>query len=174
MREKGGGGGESVRISPFNGFYWRVCAEPSNICAMRHLIPNRGKSSSSSSLGSRRCPMFGQRPQHAVSKLACLVQSSAISCRSSICPGRLSTAWLVSLIAFSCHGLQVVTCVVYWSSLRHLICSAQDHFIFLILLILAMTCVFSLTQISRCLAYAAQPTMILRCMSLSWFFSLRL
>ena len=28
---------------------------------------------------------------------------SAISCRSSICPGRLSTAWLVSLVVFSCH-----------------------------------------------------------------------
>ena len=29
-------------------------------------------------------------------------------------------------------------------------------------------------KISRCLAYAAQPAMILRCISLSWFFSLRL
>ena len=37
------------------------------------------------------CPVVGRRPQHAVSKLPCLVQSSAISCRSSICPGRLST-----------------------------------------------------------------------------------
>ena len=34
---------------------------------------------------------------HAVSKLACLVLSSARSCRSSICPGRLSTVWLVPL-----------------------------------------------------------------------------
>ena len=32
-----------------------------------------------------------------------LVLSSAISCCSSICPGRLSTAWLVSLVVFSCH-----------------------------------------------------------------------
>ena len=31
-----------------------------------------------------------------------------------------------------------------------------------------------LLKISRCLAYAAQPAMILRCISLSWFFSLRL
>ena len=31
-----------------------------------------------------------------------------------------------------------------------------------------------LLKISRCLAYAAQPAMILLCISLSWFFSLRL
>ena len=49
------------------------------------------------------CPLVGRRPQHAVSKLPCLVLSSAISCRSSICPGRLSIAWLVSLVVFSCH-----------------------------------------------------------------------
>ena len=29
-------------------------------------------------------------------------------------------------------------------------------------------------KISRCLAYATQPAMILRCISLSWLFSLRL
>ena len=40
-----------------------------------------------SSLGSR-CPVVGRRPQHAV---------------SGICPARLSTAWLVSLVVFSCH-----------------------------------------------------------------------
>ena len=49
------------------------------------------------------CPVVGRRPQHAVSKLPCLVLSAAISCRSSICLGRLSTAWLVSLVVFSCH-----------------------------------------------------------------------
>ena len=49
------------------------------------------------------CPVVGRRPQHAVSKLPCLVLSSPISCRSSICPGRLSIAWLVSLVVFSCH-----------------------------------------------------------------------
>ena len=49
------------------------------------------------------CPVVGRRPQHVVSKLPCLVLSSAISCRSSICPGRLSTAGLVSLVVFSCH-----------------------------------------------------------------------
>ena len=37
------------------------------------------------------------------------------------------------------------------------------------------TCFFRLLlKISRCLAYAAQPAMILRCISLSWFFSLSL
>ena len=41
------------------------------------------------------------------------------------------------------------------------------------------TCLFRqmarlLLKISLCLAYAAQPAMILRCISLSWFFSLRL
>ena len=49
------------------------------------------------------CPVVGRRPQHAISKLLCLVLSSAISCRSSICLGRLSTAWLVSLVVCSCH-----------------------------------------------------------------------
>ena len=44
--------------------------------------------------------MVGRRPQHAVSMLACFVLSSARSCRSSICLGRLSTAWPVSLVIF--------------------------------------------------------------------------
>ena len=51
------------------------------------------------------CPVVGRRPQHVVSKLPCLVLSSAILSRSSICPGRLSTAWLVSLVVFSCNML---------------------------------------------------------------------
>ena len=172
-------------------------------------------------------------PQHAVSKLPCLVLSAAITCRSSICLCRLSTAWLVSLVVFSCHnyGLQVVTREVHRSFLRRLIYPAQDHFIFLTVLIISMTFVLSLTQMlvflflyvmlsirlsilvcaaaslfyaclvsvqvsapyviagstqefrqmamlllkmSRCLAYAAQPARILRCISLSWLFSLRL
>ena len=137
---------------------------------------------------------------------------------------------------FLSYGLQVVTREVHRSSLRRLICPAQDHFIFLIVWIISMTFVLSLTQmlvflslyvmlsillsilvcaaaslfcaclvsvqvsapyviagstqelytclfrqmsrlllkISRCLAYAAQPAIILRCISLSWFFSLRL
>ena len=47
--------------------------------------------------------MVGRRPHHATSKLPRLVLSSARSCRSSICPGSLSTAWLVSLVVFSCR-----------------------------------------------------------------------
>ena len=134
---------------------------------------------------------------------------------------------------FLSYGLQVVTREVHRSSLRRLIYPAQDHFIFLTVLIISMTFVLSLTQTlvflslyvmlsillsilvcaaaslfcaclvsvqvchvviagskqelytclfrqmarlllkrSRCLAYAAQPAMILRCISLSWFFSL--
>ena len=156
----------------------------------------------------------------------------------------LSRSSLHRLAGLHCHiflssyfyGLQMVTRVVHRSSLRRLICPAQDHFIFLTLLIISMTFVFSLTQmlvflslyvmlsillsilvcaaaslfcaclvsvqvsapyviagstqelytclfrqmarlllkISRCLAYAAQLAMIIRCISLSWFFSLRL
>ena len=36
-------------------------------------------------------------------QVACFVPSSARSCRSSICPGRLSIACLVSLVVFSCN-----------------------------------------------------------------------
>ena len=49
------------------------------------------------------CPVVGRRPLHAVSKLPCLVLSSAISCHSSIFLGCLSIAWLISLVVFSCH-----------------------------------------------------------------------
>ena len=137
---------------------------------------------------------------------------------------------------FLSYGLQVVIREVHRLSLRRLICPAQDHFIFLTVLIISMTFVLSLTQmliflylyvmlsillamlvcaaaslfcaclvsvqvsepyviagttqelhiclfrqmarlllkISQCLVYAAQPAMILRCISLSWFFSLML
>ena len=46
---------------------------------------------------------LGRRPQNALSKLAACVLSSARSCRSSIFPCRLSTAWLVFLVVVSCH-----------------------------------------------------------------------
>ena len=87
-------------------------------------------------------PVIGRRPQHAFSKLACLV--SARSGCSSIRPGRLSTAWLVSLVVFSCH---MVTREVHRSPLRRLVCPAEDHLIFLTVLIISMTFVLSLTQI---------------------------
>ena len=47
---------------------------------------------------------------------------------------------------FLSYGLQVVTREVHRSSLRQLICPAQDHFIFLTGLIISMTFVLSLTQ----------------------------
>ena len=47
---------------------------------------------------------------------------------------------------FLSYGLQVVTREVHRSSLRRLICPAQDHFIFLTVLIISMTFVLSLTQ----------------------------
>ena len=93
-------------------------------------------------------PVVGRRPQHAVSKLPCLVLSSAISCRSSIC---LDQSYLHRLAGLPCRlfvscGLQVVTREVHRSSLRRLICPAHDHFIFLTVLIISMTFVLSLTQ----------------------------
>ena len=47
---------------------------------------------------------------------------------------------------FLSYGLQVVTREVHRSSLGRLICPAQDHFIFLTVLIISMTFVLSLTQ----------------------------
>ena len=47
---------------------------------------------------------------------------------------------------FLSYGLQVVTREVHRSSLRRLICPAQDHFIFLTVWIISMTFVLSLTQ----------------------------
>ena len=174
---------------------------------------------------------------------ACCLQitlSCAFLCHI-VSPLYLSRSSLHRLSGLPCrlflsYGLQVVTREVHRSSLRRLICPAQDHFIFLTVLIISMTFVISLTQMlvflslyvmlsillsilvcaaaslfcaclvsvqvsapyviagstqelytclfrqmtrlllkmSRCVAYAAQPAMILRCISLSWFFSLRL
>ena len=47
---------------------------------------------------------------------------------------------------FLSYGLQLVTREVHRSSLKRLICPAQDHFIFLTVLIISMTFVLSLTQ----------------------------
>ena len=47
---------------------------------------------------------------------------------------------------FLSYGLQAVTREVHRSSLRRLICPAQDHFIFLTVWIISMTFVLSLTQ----------------------------
>ena len=176
-------------------------------------------------IGQPLCPVVGRRPQHAVSKLVlCQIVSLQYLSRSSL--HRLADP---PCRLFLSYGLQEATREVHRSSLRRLICPAQDHFIFLTLLIISMTFVISLTQtliflylyvmlsillsilvcaaeslfcaclvsvlvsapyviagstqelytclfrqmarfllkISRCLAYAAQPAMILRCISLS-------
>ena len=71
-----------------------------------------------------------------------LVLSSAISCRSSICPGRLLTAWPVPHVVCYCHnyGLQVLTREVHRSPLKRLKCPARDHFIVHTLLIMYYVC----------------------------------
>ena len=181
-------------------------------------------------------PVVGRRPQHAVSKLPCIVLSSAISCRSSICPGRLSTVGWYPLSSFlviwspsgdtrgasvffeavdmPCpgpfHFSHSVDCIYYFCPLPdpdvglsifvcdvehtsfHLVCAAACLFCDCLVIVQVSapyviagstqelyTCLFRqmarlLLKISRCLAYAAQPAMILSCISLSWFFSLRL
>ena len=90
-------------------------------------------------------PRGWARPRYAATKLAYLVFPFAISCRSSICPGRISAAWLVSHIALSCRMVYVVARDAHRSSLRRLIFPTQDHFSFLTLLIIPMTCALSLT-----------------------------
>ena len=71
----------------------------------------------------------------------------SIYCRSSICPGRLSTAWLVSLVVFSCHMVSNwLHSRVHLLSLRRLTCPVQDHFILLTVYIIYMTFVLYLTQ----------------------------
>ena len=65
--------------------------------------------------------------------LSCAARSG----RSSICPGRLSTVWLVSLVAIYCHecGLQIGIREVH-----------RSYFSFLTLMIISRTFVLSLTQ----------------------------
>ena len=86
-----------------------------------------------------------RRSQHAVSKLACLAQSSARSCRSYLSrssPHRLAG---LSCRIFLSYCLLVVTREVHRSSLMRLVCPAQDHFIFLTLLIIYISFVLCLT-----------------------------
>ncbi len=91
------------------------------------------------------CPVVGRRSQHVVSKWPCLVLSSAISLQY------LSRSSLYRLAGLPCrlflsYGLQVVTREVHRSSLRRLIFPAQDHFIFLTVLIISMTFVLSISN----------------------------
>ena len=74
-------------------------------------------------------PVIGRRPQHAVSKLPCIVLSSAIIVSSQY----LSRSSLHRWAGLPCHlflscGLQVVTRKVHRLSLRWLICTSPFHF----------------------------------------------
>ena len=84
---------------------------------------------------------------------ACRLQitlSRAVRCHIVSLP-YLSRSSLHCLAGLPCrlflsYGLQVVTREVHRSSLRRLICPAEDHFICLTVLIISMTFVVSLTQ----------------------------
>ena len=77
--------------------------------------------------------------------LSCAVLCHIVSLQYLSRSSRLRLAGLPCRLFLS-YGLQVVTREVHRSSLRRLICPAQDHFIFLTLLIISMTFVLSLTQ----------------------------
>ena len=101
--------------------------------------------------GQQLCPVVGRRPQHAASNLTCIVLSSARSCPSSICP-------LVAFrVVWSPSGDTRYPSVV----LRRLMSRAQDHFIFLTLLITSMTFVLSLTQMFSFLSLYVTVSIIL-------------
>ena len=210
-------------------WYWGIL-ESSRVCLL--FLNGKLASSSSSSLGSRCVPWLGKglsMPSPSYSVLCCPL------------PYRVAPVFVqvvsppFHLRLFLSYGIHVATRDVHRSSLRRLICSAQDHFIFIsvdyvyvfflsltqMLVFLSLyvmlsillsilvcaaaslfcacllsvhvsapyviagntqelyTCLFRqmarlLLKISRCVAYAAQPAMILRCISLSWLFSLRL
>ena len=103
-------------------------------------------SSSSSSLCSRCVPWLGEG-------LTCRLQIT-LSCAFHyhiVSLQYLSRSSLHRLAGLPCrlflsNVLQVVTREVHRSSLKQLICPAQDHFIFLTVLIISMTFVLSLTQ----------------------------
>ena len=95
-------------------------------------------SSSSSSLGSRCVPWLGEglsmlSPNYPVLCFPLPYRVAPVLSRSSLhrlagLPCRL----------FLSYGLQLVTREVHRSSLRRLICPAQDHFIFLTVLIISI------------------------------------
>ena len=92
------------------------------------------------------CPVVGRRPRHAVSKLPCLVLSSVIVSLQYLSRSSLHRLAGLPCRLFLSYGLQVVAREVHRSSVRRLICPAQDHFIFRTVLIISMTFVLSLTQ----------------------------
>ena len=76
---------------------------------------------------------------------------------------------LLSILVCASASLFCACLVSVQVSAPHVIAGPQELY----------TCLFRqmarlLLKMSRCLAYAAQPAMILRCISLFWFFSLRL
>ena len=176
--------------------------------------------------------MVGRRPQHVVSKLPCLVLSSANTCapvfvqvvspplgRSSLssflviwspsgntrgpsvvfesvdmpCPRIFHFSHSVISMTFVLSLTQMLVFLSLYVMLSILlsilVCAAASLFCACLVSVQASapyviagstqelyTCLFRqmvrlLLKISRCLAYAAQPAIILRCISLSWFFS---
>ena len=172
--------------------------------------------------------MVGRRPQHAVSKLPCLVLSSAISCRSKFvqvvspplgwsplssflviwspsgdtrgpsvdfeavdmpCPGPFHLSHSVDYIYdFVLSLTQMLVFLSLYSNvgilLSMLVCAAASLFCACLVSVQVSASCHSwqhtgvdhlslqvdgkvALNISRCLAYAAQPAMILRCISLS-------
>ena len=144
------------------------------LCAIHPgYIPDRRRwqtfstESSSSSLGSRCVPWLGEglsmpSPNYPVAAVVSRGWAKASACRLQIilyCAFRCHIVSLQYLSRSSLHrfaalpsrlllsyGLQVVTREVHRSSLRRLICPAQNHFIFLTVLIISMTFFLSLTQ----------------------------
>ena len=215
---------------------WQLIPKSCNCHIETAVTVPDGLRESSSSLGSRCVPWLGEglsmsSPNDPVLCCPLPYRVAPVFVRSSL------HRWAgLPCRIFMSYVLQVVTREVHRSSLRRLICPAQDHFIFLTVEIISMSFVLSLIQmlvllslyvllsillsilvcaaaslfcvcsvsvqvsapyviagstqefytclfrqmarlllkISRCLAYAAQPAMILRVISLSWLFSLRL
>ena len=85
-----------------------------------------------------------QRARCVFRQQTCQVMSLQYLSRSSL----PSFGW--SPLSFFLYGLQVGIREVHRSSLRRLMCPAQDHFIFLTLLNMSMTFVLSLTQMVEC------------------------
>ena len=88
--------------------------------------------------------MVRRRPQHDVSKLACVVLSSCqiVSLQYLSRSSLHRLAGILCRLFLSYYGLQVVTREVHRSSLRRLMCPAQDDIFRTLLIIFAL----SLTQ----------------------------
>ena len=110
------------------------------------------------------------------------------SLRRLMCPAKDHLIFLTLLIIFMSFVISLTRC---WCSCPSVLAAASLFCACLVSVHVSApyviagstqelyTCLFRqmarlLLKISRCLAYAAQRAMILRCISLSWFFSLRL